>query len=282
MRKKQKKIYIYILLLLPILSVSVIFISSNREPLPPPIFAQAALIMDIEGNILFEKNAHMSTEPASITKLAAVAAVWQELSKITEGMVWQELNGEILITQNAVAVQASQAGFLPGDRITIYDALMAAMLPSGSEAVIALGEGIFGSEENLVTAMNFLAEKIGMENTYFTNSVGLNTPDHKTTAYDLALLGLYVQQNLPELIHFTSTRAYTARTAEREIIMSNTNNLLVTEGINGLKTGTGLMGKSSVLLSYQNNRDLIIVVINSPDSTLRRIDAMALLEFAGR
>ena len=156
---------------------------------------------------------------------------------------------------------------------------MAAMLPSGSEAVMALGEYLFGSEESLVGAMNETAVRLGMTNSRFTNSVGLEHEGHFMSAYDIAILARYFIHYHPRIFDFTSKDHYIYQKSNgAQIVMRNTNDMLRFGGVNGLKTGSGPMSGSSIVFTYERGRTVqIYVVLSSPQNSMRRHDTEALL-----
>lgn len=104
------------------------------------------------------------------------------------------------------------AGFLPGEKVRAIDLLYGALLPSGAECCIGLADEISGSEENFVKKMNQRADQLGMSNTHFTNSTGLQNENHYSTVKDLSLLLDYALQNQTFREIFTSSRHSTAAT----------------------------------------------------------------------
>ena len=279
MAKHQKFIALAVLLALSAFTAIGFMLTGQQEPPPPQfaLFAQAAIVMDLNGQVLFGKEAQTPMRPSSTTKLLAAAVILDEISQ--NRACFDDL---VTISQNAVLVPASQAGFAAGDVVSVEHLIMAAMLPSGSEATVALGEHFFGSDEKFAAAMNNFAQSIGMYNTYFTNSVGLDLPghpDHYTTAYDLAILARFMWQNQPIIFDFTSRLSYVIDKGDGEFLyMQNTNDMLHTEGVTGLKTGSGPIFGANLVFTYDGQNRLIFVVMGSPDAFLRRTDSHALLE----
>jgi len=244
----------------------------NRQDEPIVLFAESAIVIRADdGTILFEKEPNLSLYPASTTKLMAVVLVFEKIENNS-----LDLHDMVTISPPAAYINASRAGFAAGDIVSVYDLIMAAMLPSGSDAVMALGEHIFGSEAVFVAAMNEKAQEIGMVNTFFTNSVGLDDANHHTTAYDLSILARYAILRHPNILHFTSTQTH----IYGDMVMRNTNDMLHLDGITGLKTGSSPMAGSSLIFTYsgRNNKTLIFVVLSSPTQDLRRFDSLTLLE----
>ena len=242
---------------------------------PVEIFAMSAVVVNANnGRVLYEKSAHMPLLPSSITKLAALLPVFEA---IEDGRL--EFDTEITVSARAAGVHASRAGFLAGDVVTAYGLIMAAMLPSGSEAVMALGEYLFGSEEGFVEAMNEAAERLGMTNTHFTNSVGLDHEEHFMSAYDIAILARHFISYHPRIFEFTSREFYVYQRPNGVLIrMRNTNDMLRFDGVNGLKTGSGPMSGSSLVFTHERGRTMqVYVVLSSPQGSMRRHDTELLL-----
>ena len=237
------------------------------------MFARSVVVMR-GGQVVFRYNEHVPVHPASTTKLMAVLLI---LDEIDRGRV--ALCDMVPISYRAANVQASRAGFVYGDAVPVHHLIMAAMLPSGSEAVMALGEFAFGSEEEFVQAMNRRARLLGLADTYFTNSVGLDDALHKTTAYDTARLALYMAENHPVIFGYSGIANYRMEVGGREINMRNTNDMLNIAGVTGLKTGSSPVAGASLVFTYTGRRgDLIFTVMSSPNLAMRRHDSEALLE----
>ena len=247
----------------------------------PDIFAAAAVVMDARtGRVLYEKNPRAQLMPSSITKLAALLLVFEA---IDGGRL--DLGAEIEVSARAAAVNASRAGFLAGDVATAHGLIMAAMLPSGSEAVMALGEHLFGTEEAFVEAMNAAAARLGMDGTHFTSSAGLDDPLHVTTARDVALLAGHLVRSYPRILDYSSLESYVYQMPDgRQMHMRNTNDMLARGGVTGLKTGSSGLSGSSIVLTYERGRGTqVYVVLSAPSAAWRRHDAGLLLDmFGGR
>ena len=261
-----------------IIILSLFFVACQNPAQEEPItlFAESGLVMSATtGDILFEKNMDNPLFPASTTKLMAILLVMKELDK---GTITTQTR--VIISENAAGVPASRAGFFAGDTVSVYHLIMAAMLPSGSEATMALGEHIFGTEEDFVAAMNEKARHLNMDNTHFTNSVGLDHHDHQTTAYDMALLAKYFIHYYSDIFHFSSHISYVYNGGGgNTILMRNTNDMLHIPGVNGLKTGSSPRAGSGLVFTYETGADtLIFVVMGAPDGALRRFDSQLLLE----
>lgn len=237
------------------------------------IQATSAVIMDAEsGNILWGKNMSMPVYPASITKIMSGILAIENINDFSDIAV---------ISENAAGVNNSAFFMDEGDRISLMDLLKAAMIVSHNNATIALAEYISGSTEEFVAMMNEKAAELGAYNTNFENTNGLDSkyPDHKTTAYDIALMSRYAMQNdlFREIVN---TPADTISLNGEEIKLESTNKLLSYDYIEGIKTGyTNNAGFCLVTYSDLDDLKLITVVMDSGFYTRER-DALTLINWA--
>nr|WP_242866361.1 D-alanyl-D-alanine carboxypeptidase family protein [Clostridium acetireducens] len=217
--------------------------------------AKCAIALDANTLIpLYEKNSDMIVPMASTTKImtALVAIKYGDLDKKVE------------ISSKASSVRGSTAGYKKGEKITIKELLYGLMLRSGNDAAIALAEGISGSVDEFMKIMNEYAISIGILNSHFESPHGLDSENHYSTAYDLAVATAKAKENIlfNEIVSakdvdgdsYGFTRSY-----------HNINKILwqIPES-NGVKTGyTGKAGKCLVSSINHNGRDIIIVVLNS-------------------
>lgn len=179
-------------------------ISSSLGKLKSP---NAILIRLKDQTTLMQKNSEQKIYPASLTKMMTAIVAIQKLPN---------LNEKIKLTDSTFhglyGADASMAGFQPGEQVTARDLLYGVLLPSGAECCIGLAEEIAGSEQNFVKMMNQKAAEIGMRNTHFENTTGLQNENHYTTVKDLALLLNYALKNDTFRGIFTSSRHSTQST----------------------------------------------------------------------
>jgi D-alanyl-D-alanine carboxypeptidase (penicillin-binding protein 5/6) len=245
---------------------------SGQTGAEPRVSAAAAVLIDwSSGIVLFEKQAFQRRAPASTTK-------------IMTGMLVAELGRPdeiVTVSRRAASTPGSSAGIRAGDRLTLDEVFHGMMLSSGNDACVAAAEHLAGSEPEFVKLMNAKARAIGALATNFVNSHGLTTPNHYTTAFDLALMARWALRN--------RAFARAVSTQEREVRpelagslrtswLRNTNRLLWTfEGADGVKTGTtDAAGKCLVASATRDGRRLLAVVLNSGD---RWGDAARLLAY---
>ena len=225
------------------------------------IKASTAILQDyLSGEILFEKDADKSIYPASMTKIMTVIIAFELLEK---GDL--SLDDKFLISENAWRLSTSGYSsmfIMVGDQVSVEDLLKGIIIASGNDACIALAEGIAGSEEQFAIIMTSKAKEIGMENTNFSNSSGINDPDNYSTVRDILIMSNYLIKMFPEYYKYFKVKEFTwDRTGGDPITQGNRNPLLYKNiGADGIKTGFLTVEKYSLASSIiKNNRRLISV-----------------------
>jgi len=225
------------------------------------IKAKTAILQDyLSGKILFEKDPDLPIFPASMTKIMTTIIAFD---LIKQGQL--KLDEKFFVSENAWRL--SQAGYssmfiMVGDQITVEDLLRGIIVSSGNDACIALAEGIAGTEEEFAIMMTSKANEIGMENTNFANSSGINHPNNLSTVRDIAIMSNYLIKNYPEFYEYFKEKEFTwDRTGGEPITQGNRNPLLYKNiGVDGIKTGFLAYEKYSLAASIiRNNRRLISV-----------------------
>ena len=223
--------------------------------------ARTAILQDyLSGEILYEKDPDQSIYPASMTKIMTAIIAFDLIKK---GDL--SLDEKFIISENAWRL--SSAGYssmfiMVGDDITVENLLKGIIIASGNDACIALAEGIAGTEEEFAIMMTAKAKEIGMENTNFANSSGINNPDNISTVRDILIMSNYLIRNFPDEYKYFSEREFTwDRTGGDPITQGNRNPLLYKSlGADGIKTGYLAVEKYSLASSvYRNGRRLIAV-----------------------
>lgn len=143
----------------------------------------AILLQADSGEVLAEKDADSTIYPASMTKMMTALLAIEANPDLDTPVTLPEEIFPALQAQNA-----SLAGFQAGETATVRDLLYGAMLPSGAECCEALARQVSGSEEAFVALMNRKAGELGMKHTHFANCTGLTSPEHYSSAADLAVL----------------------------------------------------------------------------------------------
>lgn len=189
------------------------------EPTPSPspsdhttfaatLYSPYAILVNRDtGEVVMEKNAGERIYPASLTKIMTALVCLENI---------KDLNTRITLREGIFPAlyeaSASMAGFLPGEVVPAIDLIYGVLLPSGAECCVGLSEYIAGSEAGLVELMNERAQEMGLQNTHFTNTTGLQDADHYTTAEELAKLLDTALKNETFREIFTSRRRSTAVT----------------------------------------------------------------------
>ena len=244
--------------------IAIIFLSFlflTKLSAEPKIQAPTAILMDYNsGKILFERDADHQIYPASMTKIMTAIIVFDLLKQ--EKI---KLSDEVIISENAWRM--SKSGYssmfiMLNDKVSIEDLLRGIIVVSGNDACVALAEGIAGTETAFADMMNEKAEEIGLVNTNFTNSSGINDPDNYSTVRDIAIMSKYLIENYPIYYEYFKETEFTwDRTGGDPIKQGNRNPLLYKRiGADGIKTGYLAVEKYSLASSIVGeNRRLIAV-----------------------
>jgi len=268
----KKKIFATLIVFISLVSTSVH--SANFD-----IKAKTAILQDyLSGEILFEKNPDLRIFPASMTKIMTTIIAFDLIDR---GEL--SLDEKFFISENAWRL--SQAGYssmfiMVGDQITVENLLRGIIISSGNDACIALAEGIAGTEEEFANMMTSKAQEIGMTNTNFANSSGINHPNNLSTVKDILIMSNYLIKNYPEFYKYFKEKEFTwDRTGGEPITQGNRNPLLYKNiGVDGIKTGFLAYEKYSLASSLiKNNRRLIAVGSGFQTRSLRSKESQKLL-----
>jgi serine-type D-Ala-D-Ala carboxypeptidase (penicillin-binding protein 5/6) len=238
-----------------------IFFSITIAYSSPNIKAKTAILLDYNSDeVLYELDADLAIYPASMTKIMTSIIAFDLLKeeKIS-------LNDKFVVSETAWRM--SQSGYssmfiMVNDEISVENLLRGIIVASGNDACVALAEGIAGSEENFVDMMNEKAEEIGMTNTTFANSSGINHTENNSTVRDIALMSKYLIKNYPEYYPFYEELEFTwDRTGGNPITQPNRNNLVYRNvGVDGIKTGYLALEKYSLASSMKKDTRRLIAV----------------------
>ena len=167
----------------------------------------AYMIRVSDGALVYDKAGEEQIYPASITKIMTAITAIEAADINMDCTVTQEEIDEVYVQE------ASMAGFEAGETVKLKDLLYGALLPSGGEACMAIADNVAGSTEAFVDMMNQKAAEIGMTNTHFSNSTGLQAEDHYTTCKDFAILTHYALKNETFRQIFTTSTYTTSASA---------------------------------------------------------------------
>ena len=225
------------------------------------IKARTAILQDfLSGEILYEKEPDRSIYPASMTKIMTSIIAFD---LIKSGDL--KLDEKFIISEKAWRL--STAGYssmfvMIGDEVTVEDLLKGIIVASGNDACIALAEGIAGTEEEFAIMMTSKAKEIGMQNTNFANSSGINDPDNYSTVRDIMIMSNYLIKKHPEYYKWFSEKEFTwERTGGDPITQGNRNPLLYKNmGADGIKTGYLAVERYSLASSIERNGRRLVAV----------------------
>ncbi|MDC1463473.1 D-alanyl-D-alanine carboxypeptidase [Alphaproteobacteria bacterium] len=225
------------------------------------IKARTAILQDyLSGEILFEKDADKSIYPASMTKIMTTIIAFD---LIRSGDL--NLDEKFLVSENAWRL--SSAGYssmfiMVGDEVSVENLLKGIIIASGNDACVALAEGIAGTEDEFAVMMTAKAKELGMENTNFANSSGINNTENVSTVRDIMVMSRYLIKKFPEEYKYFAEKEFTwDRTGGDPITQGNRNPLLYKSlGADGIKTGYLAVEKYSLASSVERNGRRLIAV----------------------
>jgi D-alanyl-D-alanine carboxypeptidase (penicillin-binding protein 5/6) len=250
----------------------------------PKINAKSAILIDYNSDkVLYEINPDAHIYPASMTKIMTTIVAFDLLE---QGKI--NLEDQVIVSEKAWRM--SQSGFssmfiMLNDSVTIEELLKGIIIVSGNDACVSLAEGIAGTEENFVEMMNEKAEEIGLLNTNFSNSSGINHPQNFSTVRDIAIMSKYLIANYPKYYEYFKEIEFTwDRTGGDPIKQGNRNPLLYKNiGADGIKTGYLDSEKYSLAASVIGEKRRIISVISgSQTKKARSLDSIKLISWALR
>ena len=247
-----KKLFIIILLNLFLSNLA----SANLN-----VKARTAILQDFHsGEILYEKEPDMSIYPASMTKIMTTIIAFD---LIKSGDL--TLDEKFIISEKAWRLSTSGYSsmfIMVSDNVSVKNLLRGIIVASGNDACVALAEGIAGTEEEFAILMTAKAKEIGMENTNFANSSGINDPDNYSTVRDILLMSNYLIKNHPKFYQMFSEKEFTwNRTGGDPITQGNRNPLLYKNlGADGIKTGYLAVEKYSLASSIDRKGRRLIAV----------------------
>ena len=250
----------------------------------PKIDIKTGILVDFHSDeVLYELEPDQQIYPASMTKIMTTIIVFDLLKKGTIN-----LDDKVTISENAWRM--SQSGYssmfiMVNDEVTIEDLLRGIIVASGNDACVALAEAIAGSEEIFADMMNEKAAEIGMLETNFANSSGINDPDNYSTVRDIALMSKYLIKEHPDYYEMYKEKEFTwEKTGGDPISQMNRNRLLFKNiGADGIKTGYLAVEKYSLASSVKREtRRLISVASGFNTKSSRTIDSIKLINWGYR
>ena len=245
-------------------------------PSPPQIAGTSYVLMDPKsGRIIMEENSHERLPPASLTKMMTAYIVERELD---EGRI--SMSDMVPISVRAWKTEGSRTFVREGTSVPVETLLKGVIIQSGNDASVALAEFVAGSEDAFVDIMNQQAQLLGMKDTNFVNATGLPSPEHFSTAYDLAILARAIINDYPENYPIYAEKHFTYN----NIRQPNRNSLLWRDdSVDGLKTGhTEEAGYCLVASAERNDTRFIAVVMGTSSSESRSQEVQKMLNYGFR
>ncbi len=238
--------------------------------------ARGCILMDAKtGQVLYKKNADEPLIPASVTKVMTMLLVFEA---IEAGVL--SYTDMVQASEKAASMGGSQIFLAAGEKMSVDDLLKGLIIASGNDAAVALAEAVAGSEEAFVARMNARAAELGMKNTHFENTNGLDdtTENHVISARDLAICTRELLKH-PKVLEYSSTWMDTIR--DGAFGLTNTNRLIrFYDGATGLKTGSTSRAKFCISATAERNGlSLIAVIMGSSTRDTRNELAKALFDF---
>lgn len=240
----------------------------NNTSTEPLIAGETGMLVEINsGDVLFEENSNERRPIASLVKIMTAVVALEH----------KNLDGKVFITLDAAHIGENSMGISSGETYSLEELMYGLVLNSGNDAAYAISESVAGNSDRFVDWMNFKAEELGLQNTYFADPSGLDDASYSTAA-DLVKLTRYALKN-PEFRKIVATveREIPSTDEHKYIYLYNQTNLLTTyPGVAGVKTGfTEEAGLSLVTYASNGGREVVGVVLNSID---RKGDMILMLD----
>ena len=264
--------------------ITILILSISSINAAPKISVKTAILIDYDSDeILYESDADLQIYPASMTKIMTSIIVF-DLIKSNR----LSLDDKFVVSENAWRM--SQSGYssmfiMINDEVSVEELLRGIIVASGNDACVALAEGIAGTEENFVEMMNEKAAEIGMLDTNFANSSGINHTENYSTVRDIALMSKYLIKEYPEYYPlYAETSFRWDRTGGTPITQGNRNPLLYKKvGVDGIKTGYLAVEKYSLASTMKRDtRRLIAVASGFETKSSRSSQSLKLLSWGFR
>ena len=267
----MKKVICFFICVCFMMQSVVVFAEGNTDL---GLNAKSAILMEeATGNILYESNPDERLPIASVTKVMTMLLI---MEAVDSGKI--SLDDMVTVSENAMSYGGSTMFLETGEQLTVNDMLKGIAVASANDGCVAMAEHLAGSESAFVDVMNEKAKELGMENTHFMNTNGLDEDDHYSSARDVAIMSRELMKH-ETIFNYTSIWMDTLRGGKFQL--ANTNKLIrFYDGANGLKTGS--TSKALCCLSAaakRNDMQLIAVVLGAPTSAERFASAKSLLDY---
>lgn len=269
-----KKLKLALTFLFALISLSLatnIFASQFTTPFK--LSSASVLLMDANnGQIVNSQNPDHRFQPASLAKVMTLFLIFDALE---QGTV--KLDDEVVISKKAAQKEGSKMYLREGEKVPLVELIKGIAVVSGNDASVAIAEGVFGSEKDLVDKMNQKLRDLNLQNSKFQTVDGWPVPDQYTTAYDMAILSRAFIQQHPEAMQYHLLKEFT----HSDIVLHNRNGLILHDpSVDGLKTGyVEEAGYHLIATAVRENQRYIAVIMGAEKIETREKEAMQLLNF---
>ena len=184
--------------------------------------AKSAILIEVStGEVLYSKNPHEKLAPASMTKIMSLIIIMENIEK--GNLNWNDI---VVVSKNAASMGGSQIFLEANERMSVEDLIKGICVASGNDATVALAEKIAGTESSFVKLMNEKVQDLGLKNTHFVNSTGLDADNHYSSAYDMAMMAKELVRH-EKILEFSSIyEDYLRKNTSNSFWLVNTNKVL--------------------------------------------------------
>ena len=257
--------------------VLLLFTNVKAEELKLAPNAKSAMIIEAStGTILYEKNIHERFAPASMTKIMSLLLIMESIDK---GDL--RLDEEVRVSASASGMGGSQIYLEENEIMTVDNMLKGIAIASANDATVALAERVGGTETHFVEMMNRKVNELGLKNTHFMNSHGLDEENHYSSAFDMIAIARELIKHEKILEYSSIYETYLRPNTDKKVWLVNTNKLVrFYDGVDGLKTGyTEQAGYCLTATAKRSNMRLLAVVFGEPESTTRNKEVSDMLDY---
>lgn len=275
MKKIIIKIFIF-LIVMNIFPISIFALENEEYANITPNAYSTILIEASTGKILYNKNANEKHAVASLTKMMGLILIFEALENDS-----LKLDEMVTTSRNAKEMGGSQIWLEEGEKISVNDLIKGITMASANDAMVLMAERLAGTEEAFVKLMNKKAKELGLKNTNFKNSTGLDEEGAYSSAYDMAIIAKNLLKHSKILDYTSVYEDYIRENTDNKTWIVNTNKLVrFYDGADGLKTGNDdEAGRCIAVTAKKDNLRLIMVSLGYKESVDRNNEAMNLLDY---
>lgn len=212
-----KKIFIYSMIFILLLQLTPVIGEENLIK-----NAKSGILVEVStGTIIYEKNIYDRVSVASMTKMMGMILIMEALE---DGKI--KLDEKVKVSKNASDMGGSQIWLEEGEEMLVSDLIKGIMMASANDGIVCMAERIGGTEEKFVDMMNQKAKELGLKNTNFVNSTGLDEENHYSSAYDMSIIARELIKH-EQIFNWTSIyEDYLRKGTKNEYWLVNTNKVV--------------------------------------------------------